>query len=76
MMHWSDGHGWAMGWGWIFMVLFWALAIFGALALLRRGSSAGDGESRRRPIDILDERYARGEINKEEYEQKKRDIES
>jgi putative membrane protein len=30
----------------------------------------------RRPIDILKERYARGEIGKEEYEEKKKDLET
>lgn len=39
---------------------------------------AGDQLERRSPEsarDILDKRYARGEIGKEEYEQKKKDIE-
>lgn len=76
MMYWSDGHGGIMGWGWLLMVPFWALVIFGAVILFRRIASGDAGGTRRTPLDILKERYARGEIGKEEYEEKKRDIES
>ena len=31
--------------------------------------------ARQSPLDIVQERYARGEIDQEEYEQKKRDLE-
>lgn len=77
MMGWADGHGW-MGFGWIFMVLFWVLIIVGIIALLRwlgiSGKNVRD-ESRKTPLEILQERYARGEIEREEYEQKRRDLE-
>jgi uncharacterized membrane protein len=38
-------------------------------------SSTGKGSRDRSPLEILRERYARGEINREEYEQKRRDLE-
>jgi putative membrane protein len=77
MMGWADGYGW-MGPGWIFMILFWALVIAGGVALVRwlgtRNSGGGD-TSRRTALEILQERYARGEIEREEYEQKRRELE-
>lgn len=77
MMGWADGYGW-MGFGWIVMILFWALVIGGVIALVRwfgmRDGGRGD-TSRRTPLEILQERYARGEIEREEYEQKRRDLE-
>ncbi|WP_237698692.1 SHOCT domain-containing protein [Pyrococcus yayanosii] len=61
--------------GAIFMLLFW-IAIIVAVALLikwiiEQGSS---GTSRNRALEILDEKYARGEINDEEYERRKRKL--
>jgi uncharacterized membrane protein len=38
-------------------------------------SSPDRGSRDKTPLEILQERYARGEIDKEEYEQKKRDLE-
>ena len=76
-MGWADGYGW-MGFGWIVMILFWVLVIVGAIALVRwfgmRDRGSGD-TSRRTPLEILQERYARGEIERDEYEQKRRDLE-
>ena len=73
MMGWyNDGVGWG---GWIVMTLvmlaFWALVIFGVVAVFRGvGKSSGPAErpTRHDPLEILEERFARGEIDVEEYE--------
>jgi putative membrane protein len=74
---WGGWGGWGMGFGWIFMILLWALVILGVVALAKwlfaAGSSDGAGKS---ALDILKERYARGEIGREQYEQMRRDLES
>ncbi len=73
------------GIGVIFMVVFWVLVIWGIVSLIRwlsysSGAGAGPmhpmhhGGSSASALQILHERYARGEINKEEYEQKKKDL--
>lgn len=72
--------GWGMGWGfgWVFMLIFWALIILGIAALVKwlMGSSTGgtSGPREKTPLDLLKERYARGEIDQEEFERKKRDL--
>ena len=71
--------GWGMGWfGMIFMIVFWGLVIVALVFLIKwlAGSTRGDT---RRPdksnaLDILKERYARGEIDKTEFEEKKKDL--
>lgn len=76
MMGWSEGYGW-MGFGWIFMLIFWGAVVFGVVALIRwvimRSSGSQDGP-RRTPQEILQERYVRGEITREQYEQMRKDI--
>jgi len=56
------------GWGWG----------SGVVALAKRLFSVGnhDGDAGKRPLDTLKERYARGEITREQYQQKWRDLES
>ena len=65
------GWGWGMGGGWLLMVLFWGLVLVGLVWLIRSLSSQSRGKT---ALEILQERYARGDIQKEEYEQRKRDI--
>jgi putative membrane protein len=67
--------GWGMGLGWIFMALFWVLIIFGIVALAKWIISGGGwGRSGKGPLEILQERYARGEITREQYEQMRHDL--
>ncbi len=72
--------GHAMGWfGGIFMIVFWALVIVGLVFLIRwlavSTKSSGQGNSgSETALDVLKKRYARGEINKEEFEEKKKDL--
>jgi putative membrane protein len=64
------------GWGYVLMsvsvVLFWALVIAGVVALVRYLSRSsqhtpGPGAARPTPEQVLAERYARGDIDDEEY---------
>jgi putative membrane protein len=75
------GYGF-MGWMPLMGVFFWLFILFLVVAAVRgwRGHPMGPcmmghGMERRSPgLDVLEERYARGEINREEYLQKKQDI--
>lgn len=73
-----DGWGWAgMGFGMIGMSLFWILLVIALVALVRGMWGSGnppESGQRRTALDILKERYARGEIERDEFEQKKRDL--
>jgi putative membrane protein len=73
MWHMGDGWGWWMVMGWIWMVVFWGLIIWGVFALasrLGRGESAAEREPS--ALEILERRYARGELSHEEFEEMRR----
>ncbi|AXY49702.1 SHOCT domain-containing protein [Rhodococcus ruber] len=70
-MMWQWG---AMGWvGWLLMALamfgFWALVVFGIAAVFRPEHRIGTGPVPHSddPVSLLDARFARGEIDVEEY---------
>lgn len=71
-MTWMWG-AWGLGMM-VMMLVFWGLAIAGIVLAIRWLVSAGRGPSGDRALDILRERYARGEINKDEFEAKRRDL--
>ena len=73
------GYGWGGGWGFgmIGMLLWWVLIILGIVLLAKwlfRGAPGAGQVSRNRAMEILRERYARGEIDKQEFEERKRDL--
>lgn len=77
MFHDMGGWGWGMDFGWIFMILFWGLVILGIIGLVKWLSSSNSNTNLRPPktaLEILEERYARGEIDRDEFEQKKHDL--
>ena len=67
MWHMDDGSGWWMLWGMSMMVLFWggliALVVWGVQSVVR-----GE-ESPRTPLDVAQERLAKGDITVQEFEQ-------
>ena len=62
--------------GGIMMIVFWALIIWLIVWAVREvgGRNSRDTHSSSRALDILKERYAKGEIGKEEFESKKKDL--
>ena len=72
------GHAWSwLSWlGPIAMVVFWALFVTAIVMLIvhlaRQSRASHSGTA----LSILKERYARGEIPREEYDQKRRDLQA
>ncbi len=77
-------HSWGGGWGWgymifgpLMMIAFVGAIVVLAVLLVRWLGSGSTGPAalppdRKTPLDILQERFARGEIDKEEFEERKR----
>lgn len=84
---WAGGDRWGMGYNHMMgggmgfvMIIFW-IVLIGAFILLISGAVNGIRGSQKtiendspKPLEILKERYARGEINKAEYEEMRQDL--
>ena len=69
-----DGYGMNYGNG-ILGLIFWILVIIGLVLLIRYlWESGGAKREQESALEILKKRYARGEISKEEFEEKKKDL--
>ena len=69
-------HGWGMGWGWIIGIAVLILVVW-LIVRLVSGNTTQRGRaktSEKSAIDLLKGRYARGEIKKKEFEEKKKDL--
>lgn len=80
MMYYHDGFIDHSLFGFLFMLVFWGCVVAGIFWLVRNmkhggvHSSCCHGTHQNAALDILKERYARGEINKEEFDAKKKDL--
>jgi putative membrane protein len=73
-MMWNNCNGMMGGWGWLnagFSLIFLALLVVGVIWLVRRLDDRSSPTSPRASAEaILAERYARGEIDDQEYQQR------
>jgi putative membrane protein len=60
-----------MMWWWILIPILLVLGVF-----FLQGRNRQNVQKRKNPMDILDNRFAKGEISKEEYEEQKRTLNS
>ena len=72
MMFGGGGFG-MMGTGWVLMFIFWIIVVVGIVALIVWLVNKSDGvNTKKQAIKILEERYAKGEINEKEFLKKKK----
>lgn len=65
-------------WGWGFGLVFWLAVIVGLVFLVKGVSNNTSGKTQsldKSALEILKERYARGEIDAEEFAKRKKDLE-
>lgn len=69
-----NGYGWGMGWGWIIGLVILIVFVWLIIRVIS-GNTGNAGYTRKgSAMDILKERYARGEIDKKEFDEKKKDL--
>lgn len=68
---WGLFGGWMGLWGVLWMGLLVAIPLYIAYSLLDRDTGANET----RPLSVLRERYARGELTDEEFEQRRKQLE-
>lgn len=73
-------YGYGLGWGIfgiIFMVLWWVIVIVAIVLFIRfiGRSSRGGSWHEKSPLEILKERYVKGEITREEFQEIKKELE-
>ena len=69
-----DGHFFGGGFMWVFWILI-IVGLFFVFQRMAKGNSGGSS-SNETPMEILKKRYARGEIDEEEFERRRKELES
>lgn len=82
MMYDQYGNHGADGFGWLFMFIMMALLFLGVVAVVKYITHNGGAASRQgtthssanSALTILEERYAKGDIDKSEFNEKRKDL--
>ena len=74
MMYGFGGHGWGMGLAWLAGLIFIILVVWLVNTLVVNQNKRQYANIGKSALEILKERYAKGEISKEEFEEKKHEI--
>jgi putative membrane protein len=69
--HMGNGAGWWMVFGSVMMVVFWVAIIWAVTAVVRRPPEERGRSSEPTALEILERRYARGELTDDEFESMK-----
>ncbi len=73
-MHGFEGMGFGMVWWWIIGLILVAVIIWAVIRSTGQSNNPNNTANQKSALDILKERYAKGEIDKEEFEQRKKDL--
>lgn len=71
MGYWWGGCG---SFNWLSMLFFWILVIFVIFTIVRNTNPNIKANGTKSPLDILKERYAKGEITKKDFEDLKKEL--
>ncbi|MFS8119264.1 MAG: SHOCT domain-containing protein [Microcoleus sp.] len=72
--YWGYGNNYD-AWGFVFMLLMMTLVVLGVIVLVRYlGQTAHNESKEETALDLLKNRYAKGEIDKKEFEEKRKDL--
>lgn len=73
MMDGIGGHGWGMGWWWIIGIII-VIAVVWVVIKSMNQKTVSSQSKEKSALDVLKERYAKGEIDKQEFEERKKDL--
>lgn len=71
---WGNMMGWGGGAFGLWHLVWWALLVVVVVAVARAAGFGARPGAPDRALEILKERYARGEIDREEFERRRRDL--
>jgi len=74
MGEYGQGWGMGMGWWWIIGVIIVVIVVWVVVKGMNQNNQSANQRTGKTAMDILKERYARGEIDKEEFEERKKDL--
>jgi len=70
----NEESGWCMFLGWLLFAIFMGSVATLVILTVRRIAGRGDSEENYLALDITKQRYARGEISREEFKQIEKDL--